>query len=196
MLLKWLGSNGCGPEPHGEPGYSSYFESSFTAETCSDPPEHNYVLPNTKTDVQHAREHVWWTCFNLPPAPQLRQRRSLSRWTPHSNGAHASIESSLSNYLPPIWSLLQPLLPKLRLFSLNLAMRGHRRLLHHKHALLRRARLSINGRPRGRVCGPLYSTCATAWVVLVMQPPQRSCSGRLSALTARDAWRATQTSKQ
>ena len=109
----------------------------------------------------------------------------------HIRTAHASIESSLSNYLPPIWSLLQPLLPKLRLFSLNLAMRGHRRLLHHKHALLRRARLSINGRPRGRACGPLYSTCATARVVLVMQPPRRSCSGRISALTARDAWRAT-----
>ena len=31
---------------------------------------------------------------------------------------------------------------------------------------------------------------------LVMQPPRRSCSGRISALTARDAWRATQTSKQ
>ena len=66
------GSNGCGPEPHGEPGNSSYFESSFTAETCSDPPEHNYVLPNTKTDVQHAREHVWWTCFK-GPLPALSQ---------------------------------------------------------------------------------------------------------------------------
>ena len=74
MLLKWLGSNGCGPEPHGEPGYSSYFESSFTAETCSDPPEHNYVLPNTKTDVQHAREHVWWTCFDGHAAGRRRRQ--------------------------------------------------------------------------------------------------------------------------
>ena len=69
-----LGSNGCGPEPHGEPGYSSYFESSFTAETCSDPPEHNYVLPNTKTDVQHAREHVWWTCFDGHAAGRRRRQ--------------------------------------------------------------------------------------------------------------------------
>ena len=65
--------------------------------------------------------------------------------------------------------------------------------MQHEHASLRRARSFTTGRPQGRVCGPLYSTCATARVVLAMQPPQRSCSGRISALTARDAWRATQT---
>ena len=53
------------------------------------------------------------------------------------------------------------------------------------------ARSFTAGRPQGRVCGPLYSTCATARVVLVMQPPRRSCSVRISALTARGAWRAT-----
>ena len=66
-----------------------------------------------------------------------------------------------------------------------------RRHLQHEHASLRRARSFTTGRPRGRVCCPLYSTCATARVVLAMQPPQRTCSGRTSALTARDAWRAT-----
>ena len=66
-----------------------------------------------------------------------------------------------------------------------------RRHLQHEHTSLRCARSFTTGRPQGRVCGPLYSTCATARVVLVMQPPRRSCSGRISALTARDAWRAT-----
>ena len=44
--------------------------------------------------------------------------------------------------------------------------------------------------------GPLYSTCATAQVALALQPPERASSGRVSALTAREARRATQTRKQ
>ena len=71
-----------------------------------------------------------------------------------------------------------------------------RRHVQHEHTSLRCARFFTAGRPQGRVCGPLYSTCATARVALVMQPPRRSCSARISALTARDAWRAAQTSKQ
>ena len=53
-----LGSNGCGPEPHGEPGHSSYFESSFTAETRVRIRRNtiDYQLPKRTSSMVHARE--------------------------------------------------------------------------------------------------------------------------------------------
>ena len=69
------------------------------------------------------------------------------------------------------------------------------RHLQHEHTSLRCARSFTTGRTQGRVCGPLYSTCATARVVLVMQPPRRSCWG-VSQHSPRETRGVPQTSKQ